>query len=326
MINSVTVTNFRNDSIDIELFRPEKTGFLITSIDGISFAEADINTMDVATIDGSQYVSSKMKSRSITLNIAFVGDESVETLRQLCYKYFPSKKKVRLRFNTDNRNLWIDGYVESNKAEIFSENESAAITVICPNPFLRDKGGEVTLRGDATGLFEFPFSNESLTEPLLEFGSIGYQPEKRIMYSGEADSTGVIVTLEFNKAFNPNNFMEYVPRIEIYNNSTYEYGDGTGKMVLHTSSIKSLTNNEIDVYNNSIVGAKIVISSVVGDKYIKLIDRTRTKEYDILGAMNRIESSWLYLIPGENIFVLNAELSISDIYMTIEYDTLYGGV
>lgn len=319
MINSVTVTNFRNDSIDIELFHPEKTGFLITSIDGISFSDADINTMDVATIDGSQYVSSKMKSRSITLNIAFVGDKSVETLRQLAYKYFPSKKKVRLRFNTDNRSLWIEGYVESNKADIFSESESTAITVICPDPFLRENAASTsTFKGDVDSVFEFPFSNESLTDKLIEFGRVDYPfMESRVVYAGEADTTGTVITLEFSTLIYGD--------IDIYNTTTYDYGDGTGKMTLKIDDIKSLTNNRFDPNTNSIIGCKIIISSVVGNKYIKLLSPSLDTEYDILGAMDRNSSSWLYLVPGENVFIISID-PYCDVTTTIEYDTLYGGV
>lgn len=319
MINSVTVTNFRNDSIDIELFKPEKTGFLITSIDGIGFSDADINTMDVATIDGSQYVSSKMKSRSITLNFIFVGDSSIETLRHKCYKYFPSKKKVRLRFNTDNRSLWIEGYVESNKPDIFSENESVAVTVICPDPYLRDDGGFITLKGNVEPEFEFPFSNESLYNGLIEFGTVSYTTQQTITYLGEADTTGILITMEFINPIVANS-------INIYNRTTYEYGDGTGKMVINLSALSSLTGNQIDPFTNSIVGCKLIMSSVIGDKYIKIINSTMTKEYDILGIMDRNNSSWLYLVPGENIFVIDAQGRQDSIITTIEYDTLYGGV
>lgn len=316
MLNSVTVTNFRDDSVDIELFHPEKSGFLITSIDGISFSEADINTMDVATIDGSQYVSSKMKSRSITMNLVFVGEDSVETLRHKCYKYFPSKKKVRLQFNTDTRSAWIEGYVESNKTEIFSENESTAITIICPDPFLRVDNEQAIIRGEIDPLFEFPFSNESLDEKLIEFGSIGINVEKTIAYSGESDTAGILISLEFLSWFSGD--------IAIYNTTTYDYGDNTGFMKLSASKIKSLTNNKYDTRTSSIVGCRIEISSVIGNKYIKLISPTLTEEYNILGALDRDVSSWLYLVPGDNVFVFNA--TYESVVMTITYDTLYGGV
>lgn len=321
MINSVTVTNFRNDSIDIELFRPEKTGFLITSIDGIGFADADINTMDVATLDGSQYVSSKMKSRSITLNFVFAGDTSVETLRHKCYKYFPSKKKVKLRFNTDNRSLWIEGYVEANKPDIFSENESVAVTVVCPDPYLRDDGGIVVLKGNIDPSFEFPFSNESLDNKLLEFGTVAYTTQQVITYLGEADTTGIVVTMEFT-----NRIPAYVSFITIYNRTTYEYGDGTGKMKINLTALKSLTNNQIDPFSNSIIGCKLIMSSVIGDKYIKILNSSLTQTYDVLGIMDRNNSSWLYLVPGENMFVVDATGQQDSIVTTIEYDTLYGGV
>ena len=49
MIKSVTVTNYLGESIKLELGFPEKSGFLIQSIDGLGPPKADIHKTEVAT-------------------------------------------------------------------------------------------------------------------------------------------------------------------------------------------------------------------------------------------------------------------------------------
>ena len=51
MINGFTFTNFRGDSIDVDLRRPEVSGFLIKDVTGLGPAKATINSTEVATYD-----------------------------------------------------------------------------------------------------------------------------------------------------------------------------------------------------------------------------------------------------------------------------------
>ena len=134
MIKSVTVTNYLNQSITLELTRPELSGFIITSIDGLGPVNATINTTDIATTDGALFNSARVSTRNIVLSVRYLGTV-IEDIRQLSYKYFPVKKKVNLVIETDNRSLEIEGYVESNEPDIFSKEESAAISIVCAFPF-----------------------------------------------------------------------------------------------------------------------------------------------------------------------------------------------
>lgn len=319
MIQSITVTNFRNDSIDIDLFHPEKSGFLISSIDGIGFADADINTMDVATIDGSLYSSAKMKTRNITMTIIFYGN-NIEELRHKCYKFFPVKKEVRLIFNTDERRLWIEGYVEANEPDIFSNQETASITIVCPDPYFRSTIEHNYTISYVEPLFEFPFSNESLDDKLIVFGEERHMTEHHILYEGDSDTSGLVITFELTGPVND---------LRLYNTTTYDYGDGTGYMILKSNMIKQLTGIDITQNNATTVGCKIVVSTIVGNKYLLFTDNTGKKTWNILGAMDRSVSSWLYLVPGDNVLVFTtngaAEQDMNCI-ITLQYDTLYGGV
>lgn len=56
MIKSVTIQNYLGEKIVLELARPEKSGFIIKSIDGLGPPGANINTTQVSTNDGGSLI------------------------------------------------------------------------------------------------------------------------------------------------------------------------------------------------------------------------------------------------------------------------------
>ena len=53
MIKSVTITNHLDESIKLDLFNPEESGFIIKNIEGLGPVKANINFKELATNDGS---------------------------------------------------------------------------------------------------------------------------------------------------------------------------------------------------------------------------------------------------------------------------------
>lgn len=231
MINSVTVINDLGEKIEMGIGKPDKSGLLISNIDGIDPATATINTTETATIDGSEYNSARFPDRLITISLYYNQNifreyKSIEDLRHLSYHYFPLKMPVKLIFNTDNRILWIDGYVESDSVNIFSELEEVSISIKCPDPYFRKVDGTQTYSVSPTiDMFEFPFSNESLLSPMLIMSEINENNVGRFFYDGEVD-TGCIIRLTFD---------DYVHDLIIFNQSSNE------EMHVDTGKIYDLT-------------------------------------------------------------------------------------
>lgn len=198
MIYSIVVTNYLGDRIKLELGKPDVSGFLIKSITGLGPAKANVNTTEVSTNDGSLFNSARLSQRNIVLDMVFINTvygESIEDLRQKSYKYFPLKKSVELTIETDNRYVKTTGYVESNEPNIFSSQEGTQISIICPDPYFYsagEDGNNVTNFYSIDPMFEFPFSNESLDEPLLVFGEIQIKTEGVITYHGDSE-IGVMI-------------------------------------------------------------------------------------------------------------------------------------
>ena len=172
MIKSVTVTNYLGDSVKLELMRPEKSGFIVESINGLGPSNASINTTEVSTNDGALFNSARLSKRNIVFKLLFMNTdtETIEDIRQKTYKYFPMKKGVTLLIETDNRLVSTTGYVETNEPNIFDSKEGSTISIVCPDPFFYSAGKNGTNETVFYGIqavFEFPFENNSLDEPLL---------------------------------------------------------------------------------------------------------------------------------------------------------------
>lgn len=302
MIKSVTVTNYLGDSIKLELTRPELSGFVVTSISGLGAGTADINTTDVSTNDGSVYNSARAQTRNIVLSLQYLFKNTIEDVRHLSYKYFPIKKKVKLRIETDNRNLEIEGYVESNEPDIFSKEESADISIVCPYPFFYSGDGvQTTIFSGIEPLFEFPFSNESLSENLLMMGAIQNKTENVIVYNGDVE-IGVTITIHA---------IGDASGISIYNVTTRE------SMVINTDKIKTFTGSGI------IAGDDIIICTVKGRKSVTLLRAGNT--YNILNCMDR-NTDWFQLSKGDNVFAYVAETGTVNLQFKIENQLVYEGV
>lgn len=317
MLKAVTVKNFKGESLRMELSKPEETGLLIHNITGIGSPTASINSTEMATVDGARFNSARAQTRNITLSLVFVdslnvlddnGDyvhttQRIETARHRSYRYFPTKKKLTLIFETDERTVAIDGYVESNDPIVFSKDEYTQISVLCVSPYFRSLSPrEIVFKTvNPENGFEFPFSNESLTEKLIIMGELKDDTIYNIVYNGDAD-TGMIITIQAKAQ---------VRGIEIWNTVTREH------MVIDDSRLFQITGGYFD--EDDI----ITISTMKGNKYMTL--QRGVKVYNILNAMQR-GSDWIQLTPGDNIIGYTAASGIDFLSFKAEYYTLYEGV
>lgn len=227
----------------------------------------------------------------------------IEASRHRSYKYFPSKKKLTLEFETDERVVVIDGYVESNDPTIFSSEEYTQISIICTDPHFRSKTPveQVFTGVEPVGAFEFPFENPSLDEKEIIMGELKEDKIYDIQYNGDVD-TGMVITIQAKSA---------AMGINIYNTETREY------IGLDDSKIQQVTGGYITE------GDIITISTVKGDKYARL--QRGVKVFNILNAIAK-DSDWIQLTQGSNTIGYTATNGIDNLAFKIEYYILYEGV
>ena len=305
MIKSITVTNYLGDSIKLKLGEPEKSGFLVKSIEGLGPVKANINTTNISTNDGTLYNSARLDQRNIVMEVIFmetVYGESIEDVRQKSYKYFPIKKNVELLVETDNRLLKTVGYVETNEPNIFSKQEGTQISIICPDPyFYSADGNQVTDFYSIEPMFEFPFSNESLDEPLIVFSEIHVKTSGVVVYEGDSE---IGMTIEMHAVGPASN-------ITIYNLDTRE------TMVIDTAKIESITGKGIVARDD------IIINTSRGNKGIKLMREGVT--YNILNALDK-NTKWFSLTKGDNSFAFTADEGVTNLQFKITNKVIYEGV
>lgn len=309
MIKSIKVRNYLNKEITLELTRPELSGLIVKSVEGLGPAKANINVTDISTNDGGLFNSSRLDKRNIVINLGFLQSptESIEDIRQKTYLYFPIKKQVYLTVTTDNHTLETVGYIESNEPDIFSQNEGCSISIICPDPFFYSEHDNETTFSGVESAFKFPFANDStdeaVTEPVLEMGIIRNNTEQIIVYDGNSEIGMTIKIHAIGEATN----------VTIANTLTGE------KMVINTDKLKVLLGTETAI----IAGDTINIRTVRGDKSITLLRDGVTT--NILNCLDR-GSKWFSLTKGDNIFSYNAETGAENLQFYIANKVAYDGV
>ena len=310
MIKSVTAVNFKGESIKMDLFHPESSGFIIIKIDGIGPGKATVTKNDSKVYDGGTITSARLPSRNIKMEIQFLWVNSIEDVRHKSYKYFPLKKPLTLIFETDTRTVEIEGVVESNEPDIFSSEESTNISIICPDPYFYASGENARNRTEFSGInpmFEIPsdigYSNESLTEALTEISALYVQSERGIMNYGEVD-IGVVISIK------P---LAIVKGILTISNVTLGQN-----MSFDLNKIKTITEQDFHL------GDELVINTLRGKKSVTLV--REGKNYNALSCIDT-RTDWIYLTSGENTFTyyLDGE-GIEDLQFSVTNSILYEGV
>lgn len=303
MIKSVTIVNYLGESVKIVLSEgnPEH-GMIIKQINGLGPAKANINTTDLATKDGALFNSARLNSRNITMQLLLTMAPDIETSRQRTYKYFPIKRPLEFIIELDNRVARTKGYVESNEPSIFNKEEEVSISIICDDPYFYSYGNtNTTLFYGVDAMFEFEFENGSLTEKLLEMGSVENKTEQTVYYDGDGE-VGMVITIHA---------IGDVGNVTIYNSETREF------MRIDTAVLERLTGNGI------ISGDTIIINTERGSKSVTLL---RDGYYtNVLNCLSK-DSDWLQLRKGDNVFLYVCDFGQEKLEFKIENRIAYEGV
>lgn len=305
MLKRVVITNYLGESMEYKIDGVQvdnPSGLIITSIDGLGPVKANINMTEITTTDGGLYNSARLSARNIVIKALFTHAASIEEARLLSYKYFPIKKKVTVRIETDNRIAETEGYVESNEPDIFAEKSGCQISILCESPFFKDMsplGNKVTEFSNIEPLFEFILD----VDTSFEFGNIENQRECTVTYDGDSD-TGFYLYI---------NIKQDTSTIRIMNSIT-------GEQML-------LNGDRLNI--NNVTGFKtgdlVTICTIQGKKSMYLTRSAVRK--NILNILDK-DSNWFKLTHGDNIFSYLVTPAESSLYVefAIEAQNLFEGV
>lgn len=301
MIKKITITNHIGESIDLSLTNPYESGFLIKSISGLGPVKADINFTEMSTNDGAIDNTARLQTRNIVMSLGFIEKPTIEETRLRSYKYFPIKRTIRFRIETDTRVCETTGRIESNEPSMFDKEEGCQISILCADPYFYSEKSFDTLFYGTKPKFTFPFSNESLTEKKIIFGEIYSKTEAIIPYDGDVE-TGMVIKIH---AIGP------AEGVKIYDVESREI------MILDDTKFEQIMGSGITA------GDEIIISTIKGKKGITLLRSGTTT--NILNALTR-PIPWFQLSKGENQFAYTASEGLANLQFRIENKVLFEGV
>lgn len=151
MINVIKVRRSNDNDgtsiITFDLRDPASSGFLVSSPTGFEPVGADLKTAAYASGDGYVFNGAVSKTRNIILPIIFweynaAGSGgsrvSIEQLKLKLYDTFRVKELVDLAVYTDNRYGRISGYVDKIETDMFKQQSSAKISIICTDLWFKE--------------------------------------------------------------------------------------------------------------------------------------------------------------------------------------------
>lgn len=279
----LTVENDRNERLTLT----QNKNYVVRDIDGLTPPKVVINSAVVALNDGAIFNSARVETRNIILLIS--PRFPVEANRTALYKYFPLKKKVRLYYETAEKKIFIDGYVDSVDGSLFELTQTLTISLTCLNPYFKDQTSSVFDMSTTIDLFEFPFS---ISEAGIEFSQNTKTATVNVPNYGSVD-VGMVIEMSANgNVSNP----------KVYNSDTQEM---------------------FGLNINMVAGDKITINTNKNEKSVTLL-----REGEETNIINQVMSSsvWLQLSVGDNVFIYECDTGEDLLEVRFEFNTSYVGV
>ena len=171
-----------------------ESDYQVISITGLNPPPAQINTTNIAGIDGSKFNSAKLDTRNIVIMLKLNGD--VEGNRLALYQMFRTKEECRFYYSNGRRDVAIPGYVETVECDLFTNAEIMQVSIICMYPYFRDiHENWIEISDGATAGFHFPFSI-NVGSP-IPFSIYNIEGETNVENTAEAE-TGAIIRVDVN--------------------------------------------------------------------------------------------------------------------------------
>lgn len=263
--------------------------FTIAEFKGLNPPSATINTNTTATLDGGMYNSSKLQMRSI--NIAFAIETDAEANRLTVYSVIQPKMPLRIYYQSELLDVFIDGYVESLEVPHFDKKQIVTASILCPFPYLKGAQEVVNELSSVTPLFHFPFASTADKE--LVFGEIDTLTSVELENAGSVQ-TGLTIEIYAKRPVSDPIIFNYIT--------------------------KEFMSIDIDMET----GDLITITTGQGNKAITLMrDGVATNIYNLLSK----NSTWLQLDIGGGVFVYEVgEGTVTSVDITFRHYDLFEGV
>lgn len=279
---SLSVKNARGEKLQLS-FNPDYA----VRAEGLNSLSANINRTKSAGADGSKVNSKALNERNIVLYLKI--RPPIEINRNRLYKFFNPKNEIRLFYRNKIVNAYIDGVVENFDCDLYTNKETAIVSIICSDPYFKAVADTVHSFTRITPLFEFPFAIPAEGVPFSELTRL----TNLTVNHGDVES-GVIV--------------------EFY---------ATTAQILNPSFYNRTTQKRITVNFDMLQDDKIIINTNRGEKSITLI-----RDGVSSNIINHMDggSEWVTLEAGVNEISFDADEGGENLNVTVTTTNKYMGV
>jgi hypothetical protein len=151
-----------------------KDSLFIQQITGLNPPDVTLFMGEYAR-DGGNYTGRRVGNRNVVITFDLNPNpalgETVKGLRQMLYKAFldplVDADYIKLRLHDeDNHVYYVVGYTEKIEASIFAQDTSTQVSIICPDPYIRDD--VKTVKSDPSGWTTVPFNYTGTAETGFE--------------------------------------------------------------------------------------------------------------------------------------------------------------
>lgn len=255
---------------------------------GLGPVDADIITSALGMVDGEKYNGSRVGARNIVLTVYIGGN--VEANRIRLYQYLAPKSKVKLYYKNDSREVYAEGYVESNLPNQFEAISFNQISIICPRPYLSAIEAIVQDITNTVDMFEFPFAIE---EEGIEFSALDGGSYANMHNSGDV-STGAIFRV-------------------------FAQSEVVGPIIYN-----AITNKFLKLSGVLEAGDLLTINTNAGSKRLTITKSTGA----VVNVLHRLApgSTWLQLTVGDNYIAYTADSGEAAMSVSVEHNDLFVGV
>ena len=259
--------------------------FKISNIDGLTTANVDISSSTVSAMDGDFINNKRATPRSIIIDLAI--ESNVENTKRYLLQYIKAKKKGTLKWNQDNREIEIEGIVESIDMPRYTNGVIFQFTLYCSQPFWQD----------------INYTVQDISEVLDLHYFTNY--ENDMLYFTEEGAP----------------FGEYdVNRTKVFNNT----GDVEVGLEIRIIALGEVSNPKIVNSKGEFIGINATLTT--GDEVV-ITTQKGNKKITLNGAnvLNKImeKSTWLQLPTGEEEFTIDSDGNESNMYFSLIYKQRY---
>ena len=280
MVPKIRIENDRGEVLDFSA-----SPRYLAMLTGTGPPAATINRAKVSVADGTRFNSATVGERELLLTVYILRDTARARLN--LYRFIATKSHIKIYYQADGLDVYIEGYVETAEVNPWEENQNVQVSIICPMPFWQDVESTYTDASQVWKLFEFPFAIE---EEGIELSTMNSSSGTLIENGGTVEAGVTFVITATVATQNP----------RIHNLSTGEF---------------------IGVHASMEPGDQIEICTCTGSKRITHIrDGVRTNYINAL----MLGSAWLQMVVGANEYSYTVDSGECE--LGIYHTNMYTGV